>query len=179
MIEQLISNIQSFFSSGSNLLFMVFALLAIGGAVFMLNFTKVIHMVVSMSVTFMSLAAIYILLQAEFVAVVQVLIYAGAITILMIFGIMMTNHQEIDQKPERPLHHILVIIGVVVLFGVIFYAVQQAVFPIHTTVDHAVNNTENIGVQLFTLHVIPFELMSVLLTVAFIGAIIIAKREED
>src|SRR5690606_36276017 len=98
MIGQLLSNLQTFFSSGANIMFMVFAHLAIGGAVFMLNFTKVIHMVISLSVTFISLAAIYVMLQAEFVGVVQVLIYAGAITILMIFGIMMTNHREIDQE---------------------------------------------------------------------------------
>ena len=160
-------------------MFMVFALLAIGGAVFMLNFTKVIHMVISLSVTFISLAAIYVMLQAEFVGVVQVLIYAGAITILMIFGtILTTNHREIDQEVGRPLHHVFVIIGVLVLFVMIFYAVQQAVFPFQD-VDLATKNTENIGLQLFTLHVIPFELMSVLLTVAFIGAIIIAKREEE
>jgi NADH-quinone oxidoreductase subunit J len=178
MIGQLLSNMQTFFSSGANIMFMVFALLAIGGAVFMLNFTKVIHMVISLSVTFISLAAIYVMLQAEFVGVVQVLIYAGAITILMIFGIMMTNHREIDQEVGRPLHHVFVIIGVLVLFVMIFYAVQQAVFPFQD-VDLATKNTENIGLQLFTLHVIPFELMSVLLTVAFIGAIIIAKREEE
>ncbi len=55
-------------------------------------------MVISLSITFISLAAIGVMLQAEFIAVVQVLIYAGAITILMIFGIMMTNHKEIDQR---------------------------------------------------------------------------------
>lgn len=178
MFQQLIDNMVHFFGSGSNIMFMIFALLAIGGAVFMLNFTRVIYMVISMAVTFISLAAIYVLLQAEFVAVVQVLIYAGAITILMIFAIMTTNHQEIDQSTTPPLHHGLVILGVIGLFAVLFYAVQQAVFPANT-VDLATNNTENIGTQLFTLHVIPFELMSVLLTVSFIGAIIIAKREED
>jgi len=178
MIQQLFDNLIAFFGDGSNILFLIFALVSIGGAVFMLNLSKVIHMVISLACTFISLAAIYILLQAEFVAVVQILIYAGAITILMIFGIMMTNHRELDQSIVRPLHQGLVLIGVIVLFGVIFYAVQQAVFPA-TTVDLATNNTENIGVQIFTLHVIPFELMSVLLTVAFIGAIIIAKREED
>jgi len=175
---QWIDNIMSFFGSGSNIMFMVFALLAIGGAVFMLNFTKVVHMVISLAVTFISLAGIYILLQAEFVAVVQVLIYASAITILMIFGIVMTNHQEIEQPLERPLHHVLVIVGILAFFGIVFYSVQQAVFP-DATVEHAVNNTEKIGLQLFTQHVIPFELMSALLTVAFIGAIIIAKREEE
>jgi NADH-quinone oxidoreductase subunit J len=178
MLQQMIDNLSSFFGSGSNIMFLIFALLAIGGAVFMLNLTKVVHMVTSLAVTFISLAAIYILLQAEFVAVVQVLIYAGAITILMIFAIMMTNHREIDQSIVRPLHQGLVLIGVILLGGLIFYAVQRAAFPA-PDVDLATNNTENIGLKLFHEHVIPFELMSVLLTVAFIGAIIIAKREED
>lgn len=178
MIQQLFSNIIHFFGSGTNVAFMILALLAIGGAVFMLNFTKVIHMVISIAVTFIGIAGIYILLQAEFVAVAQILIYAGAITIMMIFGIMMTNHQEIDQSTGRPLHHALVIVGCVGLFALIFYAIQQGTFRTQV-VDLAENNTKNIGLELFTEHVIPFELMSVLLTVAFIGAIIIAKREED
>lgn len=178
MIGQLFDNLVSFFGSGSNMMFLVFALLSIGGAVFMLNMTKVVHNVISLAVTFVSLAAIYVLLSAEFVAAVQILIYAGAITILMIFAIMMTNHQEIDQSIVRPMHRGLVLIGVIVMFGIVFYAIQQAIFPA-TEVDLATKNTENIGIQLFTLHVIPFELMSVLLTVSFIGAIIIAKKEED
>ncbi|GIP35560.1 NADH-quinone oxidoreductase subunit J [Paenibacillus sp. J2TS4] len=173
------SNIAEFFSSGSNLVFFVFALFIIGGAIFMISFTKVVHMVVAVAFSFLSLAGLYVLLEAEFVAFVQILIYAGAISILMIFGIMMTKHGEDNGASSgRPLHNILLGIGILGLFGIIFYAIQTADFPAEN-VALAQDNTLEIGMRIFTDHVIPFELMSVLLTVAFIGAIVVAKREEE
>lgn len=172
-------NLAGFFSSGSNIAFFILALFAIGGAIFMISFSKVVHMVTSMAFTFLSLAGLYILLEAEFVAFVQVLIYAGAITILMIFGIMMTK-RDLEEKPlRRPFHSILLGIGSLGLFGVLFFAIQSASFPQSSSFDPGRDNTMEIGRLLYTQHVIPFELMSVLLTVAFIGAIIVAKREED
>jgi NADH-quinone oxidoreductase subunit J len=136
-------------------------------------------MVVSLAVTFLSLAGLYVLLNAEFVAFVQVLIYAGAISILMIFGIMMTKHESEETELKRPLHNWLLGIGIVAFFGILFFAIQNTSFPAPTAFDPGENNTEAIGTQIFTAHVIPFELMSVLLTVAFIGAIVLAKREEE
>ncbi|MCD1260884.1 NADH-quinone oxidoreductase subunit J [Paenibacillus athensensis] len=174
------SGIGNFLSSGTNWAFFVFALLAIGGAIFMISFTKVIHMVVSVALTFISLAGLYVILNAEFVAFVQVLIYAGAISILMIFGIMMTKHRQGEEaEPKRPWHNGLAIVGALGLFGVLFYAIQQSTFTATGTLDTSKDNTMEIGKLLYNEHVIPFEIMSVLLTVAFIGAIVIAKREEE
>lgn len=175
MLNNLVDNL----SSGANWMFFIFALLAIGGAILSISFTKVVHMVVSIAVSFLSLAGLYVLLNAEFVAFVQVLIYAGAISILMIFGIMMTRHKEgEEEEPKRPVHNTLALIGVLLLFGGLFYAIQKANFT-PGSFQEAEDNTLEIGKLLFNAHVIPFELMSVLLTVAFIGAIIVAKREED
>lgn len=171
-------NIADFLSSGENIAFFICALFAIGGAIFMLSFTKVVHMVLALALTFLSLSGLYFILEAEFVGVVQILIYAGAISILMIFGIMMTKHKEDEEEPKRPWHNGLLFAGAAGLFGIIFYAIQQSEIPAGEF-PSVQDNTMEIGKQLFTLHVIPFELMSVLLTVAFIGAIIIAKREED
>lgn len=174
----MLSNIMTFLSSGENIVFFLCALLAIGGAIFMISYTKVVHMVLSLALTFISLAGLYVVLQAEFVAVVQILIYAGAISILMIFGIMMTKHQGEEEEPKRPWHNGLLFVGAAGLFGIIFYVIQRTQlstgeFP------KVEDNTMEIGKLLFSSHVIPFELMSLLLTVAFIGAIIVAKREED
>ncbi|MCR8632331.1 MULTISPECIES: NADH-quinone oxidoreductase subunit J [Paenibacillus] len=174
----MLANIGAFMSSGENIAFFVFALLAIGGAIFMLSFTKVVHMVVALALTFISMAGLYVILDAEFVAFVQVLIYAGAISILMIFGIMMTKHQGEEEEPKRPVYNTLLFIGAAGLFGIIFYVIQTATLPTGEF-KAPEDNTMEIGKLLFNQHVIPFELMSVLLTVAFIGAIVIAKREED
>lgn len=171
-------NIATFLSSGQNIAFFVFALMAIGGAIFMISFNKVVHMVVALALTFISLAGLYVVLDAEFVAFVQILIYAGAISILMIFGIMMTKHQGEEEEPKRPVHNTLLIIGALALFGVLFYAIQNVTLPAGDF-KAAEDNTLEIGKLLFNQHVLPFEIMSVLLTVAFIGAIVVAKREED
>jgi NADH-quinone oxidoreductase subunit J len=179
MWSNFVDNLSSFASSGSNWMFFVFALMAISGAIFMISYTKVVHMVVSLALTFISLAGLYILLEAEFVAIVQVLIYAGAISILMIFGIMLTKHRAEEVVSQRSLHNILLIIGSVALLGILFYAIQTANFPNAAPFDPGVDNTAEIGKLLFNAHVIPFELMSILLTVALIGAIVIAKREEE
>jgi NADH-quinone oxidoreductase subunit J len=178
MLGNFWDNFVFFMTDLPSVMFFLFAVLAISGAVFALSLNKVIHMVVSLAVTFVSLAGLYVLLDAEFVAFVQILIYAGAISILMIFAIMMTKHQEVEEPAIKPWKSILTAISAISLFGILFYAIQTSSFPNEQAAVPA-DNTMEIGLHLFTEHVIPFELMSVLLTVAFIGAIIIAKREEE
>ena len=121
----------------------------------------------------------FVLLEAEFLAFVQVLIYAGAISILMIFGIMMTKHQSNERReaPDR-CRKLSRLIGALALFGILFYAIRQSDFPVpQQPFEAGEDNTMEIGKLLFTEHVMPFELVSVLLTVAFIGAIVLAKKE--
>lgn len=175
----MIDNILGFLSEGENIAFAVLAVVMISSAVFMISFTKVVHMVVSLALVFLSMAGLYVLLQAEFVAFVQVLIYAGAISILMIFGIMMTRHNEQEEEPKRPLFNVLLLVGIFALFGVIFYTIQSTTFVPSAGFDPGEDNTRALGELLYHNYVIPFELISVLLTVAFIGAIVMAKREEE
>lgn len=165
--------------SGEMIAFFIFSAIMIGGAVFMISLEKVVHMVVSMAAVFIGVAGMYVLLDAEFVAFVQVLIYAGAVSVLMIFGIMMTNHQARQQEPLRPLHEALVAVGALCLFGVLFYAIRTTTFAEPSLSLGTEDNTKAIGELLYTGYVIPFELLSMLLTVAFIGAIALAKKEED
>lgn len=167
------------FLTGESVAFFIFALLIIGGAIFMISFTKVVHMVVSLAFTFLSLGGLYVLLEAEFVAFVQILIYAGAVSILMIFGIMLTKHQADEEVSPWSLHETLSAIGCAALFGILFFGIQTVNLPLGTTFDPGADNTKALGEILFTERVLPFELVSVLLTVAFIGAIVLARREEE
>lgn len=144
----------------------------------MISLEKVVHMVISMAAVFLGLGGMYVLLDAEFVAFVQVLIYAGAVSILMIFGIMMTKHSG-ENEPVRPLHEALVAVGALSLFGLIFYAIRTTDFPDAAAAEPAEDNTMAIGELLFSGYIVPFELLSVLLTVAFIGAIALAKKEAE
>ncbi len=163
--------------TGEFIAFFALAVCAIAGAVLALSLTKVVHTALAMAFTFVSLAGLYIVLEAEFVAFVQVLLYVGAITILMIFGIMMTKHQGAEEPP-RPLLEVLAAVGCISLLGILIYAIREADFPAETA-SLPPDSTREIGKLLFTQMAVPFELVSVLLTVAFIGAVALAKREEE
>lgn len=163
--------------SGFVVAFFLLSLCAILGGVMMLSSTKVMHMMLSLVLTFISIAGIYVLLSAEFVAVVQILIYSGAITILMIFGIMLTKHDVESEKPKRNWRNIAALLGVVVFGVVMFLGINGLSIDVQD-VDLATNNTKNIGLQLFSNYVVPFEVMSVLLLIALVGAIILAKSDD-
>jgi NADH-quinone oxidoreductase subunit J len=163
--------------TGEFVAFFTLAVCAIVGAVMALSFSKVVHTALSLAFTFIALAGLFVVLDAEFVAFVQVLLYVGAITILMIFGIMMTKHQG-EQETTRPLLEALAGVGCLALLGILIFAIRDADFPAEAGALPA-DSTREIGMLLFTQMAVPFELVSVLLTVAFIGAIALAKREDD
>jgi NADH-quinone oxidoreductase subunit J len=165
--------------TGEFVAFFVLSTIIISGAVLMLSLEKVVHTVLAMAAVFLGLAGMFVLLEAEFVAFVQVLIYGGAVSILMIFGIMMTNHQADERGKPKPLHETLAVIAALSLFGLLFYAIQTTAYPEPKPFEAGADNTMAIGELLYTGYVIPFELLSVLLTVAFIGAILLAKKEEE
>lgn len=165
--------------TGPFVAFFIFAAVMIAGAVLMISLEKVVHMVVSMAAVFLGLAGMYVLLDAEFAAFVQVLIYAGAVSILMIFGIMMTKHSG-EREPVRALHETLAAAGALSLFGLLFYAIRTTNIPESGAIaTSGTDNTLAVGELLYSGYIVPFELLSVLLTVAFIGAISLAKKEAD
>lgn len=163
---------------GDQLPFLIFAIIAILGGLFMLHVKKVVHMIVFLVFTFISIACLYVLLLAEFVAVVQILIYSGAVTIMMLFGIMLTKHRDEVKVKINWKKNIFVLTSVIVFGIVIYLGVYQLDFgtvpqPLHE------NNTEQIGVALYSHYIIPFELTSVILLVALIGAIILARKDKE
>jgi NADH-quinone oxidoreductase subunit J len=164
--------------SGQFIAFFILSLLTIGGAVFMISFTKVVHQVVALAFTFLSIAGLYVLLEAEFVAVTQVLVYSGAISILMLFGIMLTKHgsAEVDRRGKFKFFAFLVVAA---FFGLMFTGIQQMTIKSEPASFSSANNVLEIGKAMFTTYVVPFEFISILLLVALVGAIILAKKEAD
>ncbi|MGL4821197.1 MAG: NADH-quinone oxidoreductase subunit J [Bacilli bacterium] len=163
--------------TGSTAIFFILALVAIMGGVLMLNVRRVSHMIVSLVFTFLAIAGIYVTLAAEFAAVVQILIYSGAITILMLFGIMLTKHDDTELVTAPKTQGVAAFIGVTALGGLLFFAVRNLSFDSAPSTLH-VDNTEQVGIAMFSHHVIPFELTSVLLLVALVGAVILSKKED-
>ncbi|QHC05543.1 NADH-quinone oxidoreductase subunit J [Anoxybacillus sp. PDR2] len=165
--------------NGEYFAFLVLALVAISGGVLMLNVTKVMHMFVSLIFTFVSIAGIYILLSAEFVAAVQVLIYSGAITIIMLFGIMLTRHRDEGKTTTGGFWRKGLTALAVFAFGAAVYAgIYRLDFGEQATHLHE-KNAEQIGIALYSKYVIPFEITSVILLVALVGAIVLAKKEDE
>jgi len=134
--------------------------------------------------TMVSLAVLYVLLHAQFIAAIQVMVYAGAIMVLFIFVIMLLNLSKADEEGERdnlffqkPSAIILGFILVVMIGTVTLKTVFQGVKGEYTpeTISQ-IGNTQLVGKMLFTKYVFPFEIASILLFAAIIGAIILAKK---
>ncbi len=134
--------------------------------------------------TMVSLAVLYVLLHAQFIAAIQVMVYAGAIMVLFIFVIMLLNLSEADEEGERdklffqkPSAIILGFILVVMIGTVTLKTVSQGIKGEYTpeTISQ-IGNTQLVGKMLFTKYVFPFEIASILLFAAIIGAIILAKK---
>ncbi|HET7627024.1 MAG TPA: NADH-quinone oxidoreductase subunit J [Bacillales bacterium] len=164
--------------SGELIAFFILALTSIVGGVLMLNLKKVIHMVVALVFTFLGLAGIYIMLSAEFVAVVQILIYSGAVSIIMLFGIMLTKHNDRAKEVVSKWRHFTVAAGVLVFFGIMFYGIRDLDFG-RAAKSLQDDNTQQIGIELYTHYLLPFEIASLLLLVALVGAVLMARNEEE
>jgi NADH-quinone oxidoreductase subunit J len=158
--------------------FFIIALIILGCAVALLNFRKVIYMALALGGVFIGCSAIYLLLGAQFVGIAQILIYAGAITILIMFAIMLTNHEAQEPPFRWSARNIAITIGCLLLGLVLLLAIHSVTWP-HgqpgTDVNGGASNPMAIGQALFSLYVLPFEIVSLLLIVALVGAVVVAR----
>lgn len=160
------------------ILFFLFAGIAIGSAVSMVYHKNPLYSAISLVGVFISLSCIYVTLAAPFIAAVQILIYAGAIMVLVVFVIMLLNLDE--DKPLTRLRYLFALgggLGLILLVQTffIFYAVMKA--PNHA-VDQgeSVGTTLNLGSAMYTQYLLPVEIVGVLLLMAIIGAVILSRR---
>jgi NADH-quinone oxidoreductase subunit J len=161
------------------LLFILFAGMAIGCAVSMVAQRNPLYGAISLIGVFISLACLYITLAAPFIAAVQVIVYAGAIMVLVVFVIMLLNVEEEERLPLRLRSLVPVAVGLAaILFAeaafIIFFVQASPATP--TTNISDVGLTSSIGARLFTTYLLPFEITSVLLLMAIVGAITLARR---
>jgi len=164
-------------------LFIVLAVVTVITAILVIVQRNPVASAIYLIITFFCLAGIYLLLNAQFIAIIQVLVYAGAIMVLFLFVIMLLNLEKekkiiIRYRLQRVLG---VFLGIVLLaqIGMIFNSVllegSKGDFPPEKVA--ALGNTEVVARLLFTDFLLPFEITSVLLLVAIIGAIVLAKRQ--
>ncbi|GMA50944.1 NADH:ubiquinone oxidoreductase subunit J [Alicyclobacillus contaminans] len=169
--------------SGPLIAFYVIALCVLSCAVLLLSARRVIHMALSVGGVFIGCAALYLLLDAEFVGVAQILIYAGAITILILFAIMLTNHEAQEPPFRWNVRNVLSALGCLLLCAVILLSIRRTAWPVpdaSVDINGGNSNPVAIGMALFKQYAIPFELVSLLLIVALVGAVLLARsRKED
>lgn len=164
--------------NGEFIVFSLLALVAVMGGILLINLNRVMHMMVALTFTFISIAGIYIMLSAEFVAIVQILIYAGSVTIIMIFGIMLTNHKDFQERKDVWWKRFAAFVGILAFAGAMYFGIYDLDNTGADTQLH-IDNTQKIGIQLYSKYIIPFELTSAILLVALIGAIVLAKKDDE
>jgi NADH-quinone oxidoreductase subunit J len=158
--------------------FWVLALAMTGAGLRVVTSTNVVHAALYLVGTLMGAAALYVLLLAEFVAWVQVLVYVGAIVVLMLFGLMLTRApigqaQKLDNQ-QRPLAAICALAIFVVTSWIMVDAFEGQEVALSNA---AGTTTRSVGEAIFSEYVLPFEVVSVLLLAALVGAVVIARRD--
>ena len=168
---------------GQAIAFYVLSTLILGFAVLVVTTRNTVHAVLFLVLNFLAVAALYELLTAQFLAVIQVLVYAGGIVVLYLFVVMLVNLKRPPEDHSAPHRHgwigsalsALVLLELAVIIG--YGSVAPPGPPNAQNSDLAMYNVEQIGMLLYTDYLIPFEVASMLLLVAMVGAIILAKRE--
>lgn len=161
------------------LLFILFAAMAIGCALAVVTQRNPLYSAISLIGVFISLACLYVMLAAPFIAAVQVIVYAGAIMVLVVFVIMLLNVEQ-EERPRTRLRFLVptaVVLAAILIAEVAFMlmSVQDfRVIPPEGTPDIGV--THSIGPALFTQYLLPFEITSILLLMAIVGAMTLARR---
>jgi len=156
--------------------FYILAAIIVVSALFVVTLRNIFHSALMLILCFFGIAGIYVILNADFLAAVQVLIYVGAITILMIFAVMVTQQlagRKIKQHNEQPLPAALIILSLLILLIV---SVTRTGFQLSGAIESR-PTVDIIGKAFLTTYVLPFEIVSVVLLAALIGAIIIARKD--
>ena len=167
------------------LAFWTLAALILGFAVLVISTKNPVHSVLFLILNFLCVATLYVLLRAEFLAVIQVLVYAGGIVVLYLFVVMLVNMKRPPEDYSSPQRYErssgLLAIAVLAEFAAILVYGTVRLTPSGPGLGEGVSslggNVQTVGWLLYTDYLVPFEVASMLLLVAMVGAIVLAKRE--
>ncbi len=160
-----------------NILFYIIAVIMLVACWRVATTKNLIHTVLAAFIVLMSTAAIFFMLNAEFLGVVQILIYAGAITIMVLFVVMLTTagprYEVTHDKKIKPSMYL----STIVVFATLVFLVSNIQWPMGTTVLQLEDVTETLATKIFLEYLLPFEIASILLLVALVGAVVLARKE--
>ncbi len=180
MIQLLAQDTTALTSTGEwivNGFFYVMAAVAILSALKMVSTANVVHAALYLLVVLAAVAGTYVILGAEFAAVTQILVYLGAIMVLLLFGVMLTRAKL---GTEEDLDHEQRWIGALVAAGmlaVMSYSIWEAFDTQKLPAEQVPQNTQQVSDEIFSTYIVPFEALSVLLLAALIGAVVVARRD--
>ncbi len=158
---------------------MIFAMLTVAGAVAAMCLRNLVHSVLALTLAFAGLAAVYLQLGAQFIGLAQILVYVGAVAILIVFAILLTRDTAATSQSivaDSWKGSGVVVLGV---FGILAWAIRHSAASRSAVLPQPEASMQEIGNALMLRFALPLEIIGLLLTVALIGAVTIAIREKQ
>ena len=162
--------------------FILFAGMALTGAVLLVTLHNLVRSVLAMIMSFIGIAGLYLVLQAEFLAAIQVLVYVGAVAVLVLFAVMLTQRIADPNKPVNNGQAWLAFSVATAVFAILAAVLAPLKWPTLPTLPLMQGSTEtvgsvsNLGIQLLSTYAVPFEVASLILLVALLGSIMLARE---
>jgi NADH-quinone oxidoreductase subunit J len=163
------------------IMFWILSALAIGSAITVITTKNPVYSILALIVTFFAISGLYILLNAQFLAIVNIIVYAGAIMVLFLFVVMLMN---LNKQTEPMGKRWMILLGILsggVLLLVLVMAINDVTIK-NKAIELGggdIGLIKNLGMKLFKDYVIPFEISSVLFLSAIVGAVVLAKKEKQ
>jgi NADH-quinone oxidoreductase subunit J len=163
------------------ILFYIFAVLVLGGAILTITRRSAVHSAISLIVSLLGVAGLYLLQQAEFLFAVQIVLYVGGIMVLFLFVIMLVNLDQAAKERQFNKQWTVAVVAVALVGAQVGYflykgkdsfRLAEAIVPGPATVG----NVEQVANSLFSEYLLPFEIASILLLVAVVGSVVMAKK---
>jgi NADH-quinone oxidoreductase subunit J len=157
------------------MVFFFFATIAVVFALVVVLHRNPVVSAISLVATFFALAVMYVLLEASFLAALQVIVYAGAIMVLFLFVIMLLNLQRQEEERTHPIQHFLGWTGATSFAITLVWFLTRAVYP-ELPRTPFMSDARAIGFRLFDAYIFPFEMVSILLLAAIVGALVLTQK---
>ena len=160
------------------LFFFILGGLTVAGAAAALTLRNLVHCVLALVLAFVGLAGLYLQLGAQFIGLVQILVYVGAVAILVVFAILLTRGAEPTSQSMVPFSWISGGAVAAAVFGVLAWAIRSSTVPRQALPSQPDVTVKQIGDALMSQFALPLEVIGLLLTVALVGAVTIAMQEK-
>lgn len=160
--------------------FLILALLALAGGVAAMTLRRLVHCALALTIAFAGLAALYLNLGAEFAGLAQLLVYVGAIAILIVFAILLTRGGDVEAGHAFSPAAFGGVAVALAVFAVLAWAIETSALAHPASLPAAPPSTmQQIGLTLMQRYVLPMEVIALMLTAAMIGAVLIALRDRS